>query len=59
MEAISESEDIGLALFTPAGWFHWLLGDVSAASDLPEKSEDDDWHVVFGGSFFASSRTKT
>ena len=28
-----------LALYIPAGWFHWLLGD-------------SDWHVIFGGSFF-------
>lgn len=34
----------GLALFTPAGWFHWLVGDAPANSH-------DDWHVVFGGSY--------
>ena len=26
---LSESE--GVALFTPAGWFHWLVGDGAAA----------------------------
>jgi hypothetical protein len=32
----------GLALYTPAGWFHWLAGD----------SGERGWHCVFGGSFF-------
>jgi hypothetical protein len=32
-----------VALFIPAGWFHWLLGE-------------GDWHVIFGGSFFPCLR---
>jgi|MDSY01.1.fsa_nt_gb hypothetical protein len=50
---LSEREDEGVSLFTPAGWFHWLLGDGSSdCSDLEDKATGDDWHVIFGGSFF-------
>ena len=41
----AEASEEGLGLYTPAGWFHWLVGDAPSASPA------DDWHVVFGGSY--------
>lgn len=44
-----------LAFFTPAGWFHWLVGDTCHAPDCaPDGCAPgcSDWHVAFGGSFF-------
>jgi len=38
-----EAEGAVLALFIPAGWFHWLLGE-------------GDWHCIFGGSFFPTAQ---
>ena len=32
-----------MALFIPAGWYHWLVGD-------------SQWHVAWSGSIFPGSR---
>ncbi|KAG8470932.1 hypothetical protein KFE25_009353 [Diacronema lutheri] len=52
-----------VAFFTPAGWFHWLLGDTCHAPGCaePVRACTDacgNWHVAFGGSFFPTTAAR-
>ena len=56
MRAVSEAEGRSLALFLPAGWLHWLVGDGRGdGSEVvagEESSSAHGWHALYGGSFF-------
>ena len=52
MRAVSEADGRSLALFLPAGWLHWLVGDGRGVEGDDGGGSAHGWHALYGGSFF-------
>ena len=52
MRAVSEADGRSLALFLPAGWLHWLVGDGRGDDGDDGGGGAHGWHALYGGSFF-------